>query len=279
MNQPMIELNNGVRIPQIGFGTFQVDEAETQRIVEAALEAGYRHIDTAAGYYNEAGVGAAIKASGLPRDEVFVTTKLRNGDQGFEKALKAFEDSRKALGVDVVDLYLVHWPVPSKGLAVESWKALEKILADGGARAIGVCNFLPQHLEPLLEQAEVVPAVNQFEIHPTHQQLAAQEASRAAGIAVEAYAPIGKGQDLEEDAVVALAEAKGVTPAQVVLRWHLQQGRIAIPKSATPERIVSNLDVFGFELSNDEMAAVTGLERANRLFPNPDEFTNTQYRD
>ncbi|WP_232549189.1 aldo/keto reductase [Propioniciclava soli] len=278
-DQPAIELNNGVRIPQLGFGTFQVDSDETQRIVETALEAGYRHIDTAAGYYNEDGVGAALKASGLARDDVFLTTKLRNGDQGHDSALAAFEASRKALDVDVVDLYLIHWPTPTRWLAPETWRAFEKLLADGGVRAIGVSNFLPHHLGRLLETAEVTPAVNQFEIHPTHQQPAVQDASRAAGIAVEAYAPIGKGEDLSEEAVEAIAQAHDVSPAQVVIRWHLQQGRIVIPKSATPERIRSNIDVFGFELTTGELDALTGLERANRLFPNPDEFEASQFRD
>lgn len=275
-NQPLIELNNGVRIPQVGFGTFKVGDTEAQRAVEAALAAGYRHIDTAAGYYNEAGVGAGLKASGLPRDEVFVTTKLRNADQGYDRALAAFENSRAALGVEVVDLYLIHWPVPSKGLAAESWRALEQLYADGAVRAIGVCNFLPPHLEALLATAEVTPAVNQFEVHPTFQQVDAQVATRTAGIAVEAYAPISKGQDLSEPAVVAIAAARGVTPAQVVLRWHVQQGRIVIPKSVTPARIVSNIDVFGIDLSNEEMAAITGLERGNRLFPDPAQFAAPQ---
>ena len=180
--------------------------------------------------------------------------------------------------MDVVDLYLVHWPVPSRWAVPETWRAFEKLLADGAVRAIGVSNFLPAHLERLLAEAEVVPAVNQFEIHPTYQQRTAQEASRVAGIAVEAYAPIGKGTDLSEDAVVRAAEALGVTPAQVVLRWHLQQGRIVIPKSATPERIASNIDLFGFELDEEQMDAITSLERANRLFPNPDEFDATQFR-
>lgn len=276
MTQPTIELNNGVQIPQVGFGTFQVDSAETQKVVELALEAGYRHIDTAAAYKNEAGVGAALKASGLPRDEVFVTTKLRNGDQGYESTLKAFDESRTALGVDVVDLYLIHWPVPSRWYAPEVWKAFEKLYADGAVRAIGVSNFLPEHLERLLPTVTVPPAVNQFEVHPTYQQGEAQDISTKAGMAVEAYAPIGKGQDLEEEAVVRIAEAHGVTPAQVVIRWHVQQGRIVIPKSATPERIASNVDVFGFELSDDDMLAITGLERGNRLFPDPREAAFTQ---
>lgn len=277
-DQPMIELNNGVRIPQLGFGTFRVDEAETQRVVEEALAAGYRHIDTAAGYYNEAGVGAALRATGLGRDEVFLTTKLRNGDQGRDGALRAFEDSRRALGVDVVDLYLIHWPVPTRWQAPETWRALEELLERGVVRAIGVSNFMPHHLDALLEGARVVPAVNQFEVHPTHQQRAAQAASAAAGIVVEAYAPIGKGEDLTEAAVVAVAEAHGVSPAQAVIRWHLQQGRVVIPKSVTPERIAANADVLGFTLTDAEMDAITALERGNRLYPDPDEFANTQFR-
>ncbi len=278
-NQPMLELNNGVRIPQAGFGTFRVDEVETQRVVETALEAGYRHVDTAAGYYNEAGVGAALRASGLPREEVFVTTKLRNGDQGYDRALRAFEDSRAALGVDVVDLYLIHWPVPAKGLYKETWRALEKLYADGAVRAIGVSNFMPEHLEDLLREAEVTPAVNQIELHPSFQQPDAQRASVEAGLAVEAYAPIGQAEDLELPALVELAEALGVTPAQVVLRWHLQQGRVAIPKSVTPERIATNIDIFGFELDEDQMATVSGLDTGVRMFPDPRTAEFTQMRD
>jgi 2,5-diketo-D-gluconate reductase A len=274
----MLKLNNGVRIPQVGFGTFRVDEKETQRVVEAALEAGYRHIDTAAGYYNEAGVGAAVRASGLPRDEVFVTTKLRNGDQGYDNALRAFEDSRSALALDVVDLYLIHWPVPSRGLAPETWRALEKLYAEGAVRAIGISNFLPEHLEQLLAGAEVVPAVNQVEVHPSFQQQDAQRAATEAGMVVEAYAPLGQAQDLELPAVTALAEELGVTPAQVVLRWHLQQGRVLLPKSATPERIATNIDLFGFELSEEQMAAVTALDTAERQFPDPRTAEFSQVR-
>ncbi|GAA1165987.1 aldo/keto reductase [Ornithinimicrobium humiphilum] len=277
-NQPMLELNNGVRIPQVGFGTFQVDEAETQRVVETALESGYRHIDTAAGYYNEAGVGAALRASGLPREDVFVTTKLRNGDQGFDAALRAFEASRKALDVDVVDLYLIHWPVPTKGLAPETWRAFEKLYAEGAVRAIGISNFLPEHVAELLSVAEVVPAVNQIEVHPSFQQPDAQRASVEAGMVVEAYAPIGQAADLDLPVVVDLAEQLGVTPAQVVLRWHLQQGRVVLPKSVTPERIATNIDLFGFELDEAQMAAVTGLDTQERMFPDPRTAEFTQMR-
>lgn len=275
---PDITLDNGVTIPQLGFGTFQVAEDDTQRIVESALETGYRHIDTAAGYYNEAGVGAAVRASGLAREDVFVTTKLRNGDQGYENALAAFEASRAALDIDYVDLYLVHWPVPSKGLYVETWRAFEKLLADGAVRAIGVSNFLPEHLETLLAETDVVPAVNQIEVHPTYQQRRLVEVSRAAGIAVEAYSPLGRGADLESDAVTSIARAHGVTPAQVVLRWHLQQDTIVIPKSNNPERIAANLDVFGFELSADEIAQVDALEAGNRTGADPATADFTQMR-
>ncbi|GAA1146654.1 aldo/keto reductase [Ornithinicoccus hortensis] len=275
---PTIELNNGVQIPQVGFGVFQVPDTQTQQAVETALEAGYRHIDTAAAYYNEAGVGAAIRASGLPREEIFVTTKLRNGDQGAQSALTAFENSRQALGLDVVDLYLIHWPYPSAGLFVETWKAFEKLYAEGAVRAIGVSNFLPDHLQTLLAEAEVVPTVNQIEVHPSFQQPATQEASRAAGIAVEAYSPLGQGADLSAEAVTAVAERIGVTPGQVVLRWHVQEGRIVIPKSVTPERIAGNIDLFTFELTDEDVATITGLDSEERIGADPATAAFTQVR-
>lgn len=275
---PDITLNNGVTIPQLGFGTFQVAEDQTQRIVESAIETGYRHIDTAAGYYNEAGVGAAVRASGLAREDVFVTTKLRNGDQGYDNALAAFEASRAALDIDYVDLYLVHWPVPSKGQYVETWKAFEKLLADGAVRAIGVSNFLPEHLETLLAETDVVPAVNQIEVHPTFQQRKLVEVSRAAGIAIEAYSPLGRGADLESDEVTSIAAAHGVTPAQVVIRWHLQQDHVVIPKSNNPERIAANLDVLGFQLTVDEIEQISSLEAGNRTGADPATAEFTQFR-
>ncbi|MBE7700524.1 aldo/keto reductase [Oerskovia sp. Sa1BUA8] len=274
---PDVLLNNGVAVPQVGLGVFKVPEDATQRTVELALEAGYRHIDTAAGYYNEAGVGAALRATGLHRREIFVTTKLRNGDQGFESALQAFEDSREALDVEVVDLYLVHWPVPSRGLYVETWRAFEKLYADGAARAIDVSNFLPDHLARLLAETDVVPAVNQIEVHPTYQQRATQDATRAAGIAVEAYSPLGRGTDLDAPAVTSIAETHGVTPAQVVLRWHLQHDRIVIPKSVDPRRIATNIDLFGFELTAGEVAAIDGLDSDVRLGSDPATAAFSQY--
>ncbi|WP_028268051.1 aldo/keto reductase [Arthrobacter sp. MA-N2] len=264
---PGIVLNNSVTIPQLGFGVFQVPPAETQRAVEDAFEAGYRHIDTAAAYQNESGVGAAIKASGIAREELFITTKLRNGEQG--RAAAAFNHSRRELGLDVIDLYLIHWPVPSQGLFLDAWKALEKIHADGGARAIGVSNFLPEHLDTLLASADVVPAVNQFELHPTFQQADLAAKSRSHGIAVEAYSPLGQGADLQSETVTELAAKHGATPAQIVLAWHLGIGNIAIPKSVHPERIRQNFAAASLQLAPEELAAVSALDGGARLGADP----------
>lgn len=279
MNIPTVTLHNGVEIPQLGLGVFQVPEDGTQALVEDALASGYRHIDTAAGYYNEDGVGAALKVSGLPREDVFVTTKLRNGDQGYDKALRAFDDSRTALGVDVVDLYLIHWPVPSLDLYVETWRAFEKLYADGAVRAIGVSNFLPDHLDRLVAAADVLPVVNQVEVHPTFQQADVLASTLGHGIAVEAYSPLGRGADLEDPAVTAIAERLGATPAQVILRWHLDAGRIVIPKSVTPERYRANLAAVDLELTDTDRAAIDALENGNRLGADPAVAAFTQYRD
>jgi len=239
-----------------------VPPEDTQRIVEDALEAGYRHIDTAAAYRNEAGVGAAIAASGIPREELFITTKLRNGEQG--KAHEAFQNSRRALGVEFVDLYLIHWPVPSQGLYAEAWKAMEKLYANSQIRAIGVSNFLPEHLDTLLPGAEVVPAVNQFEIHPTFQQQELATKCRELGIAVEAYSPLGQGADLNAAAVKELAGKYGATPARIVLAWHLAQGNIVIPKSADSQRMRENLGAVTLSLTPAEIAEITALESGAR---------------
>ncbi|MCA5891792.1 aldo/keto reductase [Isoptericola sp. NEAU-Y5] len=277
---PTVTLNNGVEIPQVGLGVFQVPDDGTQANVEQALEVGYRHVDTAAGYDNEEGVGAALRASGLPREQLFVTTKLRNGDQGYEQALRAFEDSRRALGVDQVDLYLIHWPVPSRDLYVETWRAFEKLLAEGAVRAIGVSNFLPDHLERLVAETDVVPAVNQVEVHPTFQQAEVQARCRALGVTVEAYSPLGRGADLGAAAVVAAATELGVTPAQVVLRWAVQQGRVVIPKSMSVERQATNIDVFSFELSPAQTAQLNALESGveGRTGADPATASFTQFR-
>jgi len=271
---PNLRLNNGVAVPQLGFGVFQVPQEQTQRVVEDALEVGYRHIDTAAGYGNEAGVGAAIAACGIPREELFITTKLRNGEQG--TAAEAFEASRQALGIDVIDLYLIHWPVPSQGLFVEAWRALEKIHAAGRARAIGVSNFLQDHLNALLAETTVVPAVNQIELHPTFQQAALAAWSRAHEIAVEAYSPLGRGADLNVAAVTALAKKHGVTPAQVVLAWHLGIGNIVIPKTMHVHRMRENLAAADVTLSRDEMDTITALDSSARISTDPAKAAFTQ---
>jgi 2,5-diketo-D-gluconate reductase A len=271
---PDVTLNNGVSIPQLGFGVFQVPSEQTQRVVEEALEAGYRHIDTAAAYGNEAGVGAAIAACGIPREEIFITTKLRNGEHA--TPAEAFEASRKALGVDVIDLYLLHWPVPSQGLFVDAWQALEKIYAADGARAIGVSNFLQDHLDTLLAETAVVPAVNQIELHPTFQQAALSAKSRADGIAVEAYSPLGQGADLNADVVTALAQENEATPAQIVLGWHLGVGNIVIPKTTHPHRMRENLAAADITLSPDELDAITALESGARLGADPAEAAFSQ---
>ena len=264
---PTVTLNNGLDIPQLGFGVFQVPPEDTQRIVEDALEAGYRHIDTAAAYRNEAGVGAAIAASGLPREEIFVTTKLRNGEQGM--AREAFQNSRRALGLDYVDLYLIHWPVPSQGLFTEAWKAMEEVYAGSEVRAIGVSNFLADHLDTLLRASEVVPAVNQIEIHPTFQQRDLAARSRSLGIAVEAYSPLGQGADLGAASVNALAARHDATPAQIVLAWHLAHGTIVIPKSADTARMRENLGAAGLRLTPADVAELDALESGARAGADP----------
>ncbi|MGF9662521.1 aldo/keto reductase [Arthrobacter crystallopoietes] len=271
---PDVVLNNGVSIPQLGFGVFQVLPGETQQAVEAALEAGYRHIDTAAAYRNEAAVGAAIRVSGLPREELFITTKLRNGEQHMARG--AFDSSLAQLRLDYVDLYLIHWPVPSQGRYVEAWKELEKIQSDGGARAIGVSNFLPEHLETLLAEARTTPAVNQLEIHPSLQQAAAVEKSRSLGMAVEAYSPLGQGVDLDHPVITSLAEQRGATPAQIILAWHLAQGTIVIPKTVNQARMAENLASAGLTLTAEDVAAVSALEAGNRVGADPATAAFTQ---
>ncbi|TXS05337.1 aldo/keto reductase [Streptomyces sp. col6] len=267
---PHIALNNGVRMPQLGFGVFQVPDDETAAAVGHALEAGYRSIDTAAVYGNERGVGRAIADSGVPREELFVTTKLWNADQGYDQTLAAFDASLARLGLESVDLYLIHWPTPARDLYVETYKALEKILADGRARAIGVSNFQVPHLRRLMDRTGTVPAVNQVELHPGLQQTELRAFHAEHGIATEAWSPLAQGAVLEDAAITRIAQANGVTPAQVVLRWHLQTGNIVIPKSVTPARIRQNLDVFGFELTDTDLADIAALDRGLRTGPDPD---------
>jgi len=274
----MIVLNNGIEIPQLGLGVFQVPPDDAQRVVETAFDAGYRHIDTAAAYNNEAGVGAAIKASGLLREEVFITTKLRNGDQGYDETLAAYEQSCRRLGLDQVDLYLIHWPYPMANGYVDSWRAMERLYAEGRVRAIGVSNFLTEHLDRLANETSVVPAVNQIELHPTYQQRDLTAVCRQRSIATEAYSPLGQGADLEHQTVRRLADHYGKSPAQVVLRWHLQRGHIVIPKSNTPDRIRSNRDLDGWTLTADEVELITALESGNRIGSDPNTFALSQIR-
>ncbi|MFD9968988.1 aldo/keto reductase [Streptomyces sp. NPDC059017] len=271
---PSITLNNGVAMPQLGYGVWQVPDDEAAKAVGAALEAGYRSIDTAAVYENEKGTGKAVAASGIPREELFVTTKLWNGDQGRDSTLRAFDASLSRLGLDYVDLYLIHWPVPSKNAYVDTYKAFETILAEGRAKAVGVSNFLPEHLERLLGETSVVPAVNQIELHPQLQQAGSRAFHAKHGIATEAWSPLGSGRGLlEVPTIVAVAQKHGKTPAQVVLRWHLQLGNVVIPKSVTPSRIRENIDVFGFELDDDDLAAFAALDEDRRLGPDPATFS------
>ncbi|SCG08233.1 MULTISPECIES: aldo/keto reductase [unclassified Streptomyces] len=269
---PDVVLNNGVKIPQLGFGVFQVDDAQTTDAVLAALDAGYRSIDTAAVYGNEKGVGRAIASSGVPRDELFITTKLWNDRQGYDSALAAFDTSLAKLGLDRVDLYLIHWPAPARDRYVDTWRALEKLLADGRARAIGVSNFQPAHLQRLLDETGVVPVLNQIELHPGLQQAELRDFHAQHDIATEAWSPLAKGTLLQEEAITEIAGRHEKSPAQVVLRWHIQLGNIVIPKSVTPARIRENIDVFDFELSPGDMAAMATLDRGLRTGPNPDTF-------
>ncbi len=270
---PTLGMNDGSEIPQIGFGVFQIPPEETVEPVAAALTAGYRLIDTAQGYGNEEGVGKAIANSGIARRELFVTTKLTNSEHGRDKALRAFDESLAKLGLDDVDLFLIHWPLPGRDLYVETWKALEEIRASGRAKAIGVSNFTVHHLNRLFDETDVVPAVNQIELHPEFPQTELRAFHARHGILTEAWSPIGQGHGLlDNPEIVSLAQAKGRTPAQVVLRWHVQLGNIAIPKSVTPSRIAENLDVFDFELTEPEMGQVSGLDTGKRLGPDPETF-------
>ncbi|MDF3298736.1 aldo/keto reductase [Streptomyces tropicalis] len=270
---PPINLNNGVAMPQLGFGVWQVPDDEAERAVATALEAGYRSIDTAAIYGNEEGTGRAVAASGLPREDLFVTTKLWNSDQGYDATLRAFDTSMRKLGLDYLDLYLIHWPVPAKGTYLDTYRAFEKLHADGRVRAIGVSNFLPEHLERLIAETAIVPAVNQIELHPHLQQHAARAFHARHAIATEAWSPLGQGKGLlEVPAIVAIAQKHNRTPAQIVLRWHLQLGTVVIPKSVTPSRIRENIDVFDFSLDDEDLAAISALNEDRRLGPDPATF-------
>jgi 2,5-diketo-D-gluconate reductase A len=269
---PDIRLNNGVEIPQLGFGVFQIKPEETAEAVRRALETGYRHIDTAQMYGNEKEVGLAIRESGVPREEIFVTSKLNNGFHAPHDALKAFDRSLADLGFDYLDLFLVHWPLPKVGDFVETWGAMEEIYRSGRAKAVGVSNFQPHHLRRLLDSSTVVPAVNQIEVHPYLVQDAVRALDTEHGIATEAWSPIAQGRVLDDPVIARIAESLDRTPAQVTLRWHVQRGDIVFPKSVTPSRIEENFAIFDFELTADQMTAITLLNRDERTGPDPDTF-------
>jgi 2,5-diketo-D-gluconate reductase A len=269
---PNITLRGDVEIPQLGFGVFQVPPEQTAEATTRALLAGYRHVDTAAAYRNEAAVGQAVHAAGLQRDEVFITTKCFNDHHGFDQSQRALKASLEQLEMDHVDLYLIHWPVPSQDRYVETWQGLIEAQKQGLTRAIGVSNFQPAHLERIIRETGVTPAINQVELHPRLQQPGLRREHADHGIVTEAWSPLAKGQVLDDPAIVAIAEAHDRTPAQVVIRWHLQLGNVVIPKSVTPERIEENLAVFDFHLSEAEMAAFEPLDVAERTGPDPDTF-------
>ena len=269
---PRITLRPNVEIPQLGFGVFQIPPAETEEVVADALSVGYRHIDTAAAYRNEAAVGQALRASGLDRGEVFITTKCFNDDHGKDKAKAACKKSLERLELEHIDLYLIHWPVPAHDLYVETWEAFVELQAEGLVRAIGVSNFQPAHLERIIDETGVVPAVNQVELHPHFQQAGLRHEHNQLDIVTEAWSPLGQGKELDDPVIVEIANDHSKTPAQTIIRWHLQLGNVVIPKSVTPQRIQENFDVFDFELTGSEMDLIRALDAGARIGPDPDTF-------
>ena len=269
---PAVTLNDGVEIPQLGFGVFQIPPEETVEATLRAFQTGYRHIDTAAAYRNEAEVGQAFRASGLDREDVFITTKCFNDSHGYEQAKNAFQDSLDRLELEYVDLYLIHWPVPSQDKYVETWKTFIELQEQGLIRSIGVSNFQPEHLRRIIDETGVTPAVNQIELHPRFQQAGLRREHEERGIVTEAWSPLAQGAVLDDPTLTEIAQAHGRTSGQVVLRWHIQLGNVVFPKSSNPERIAENFDVFGFHLSESEMEAIDGLDAGDRIGPDPDTF-------
>jgi len=272
---PSVPINDGNSIPAVGFGVFKIPPAEAEQAVSTALHTGYRHIDTAAMYGNERETGRAITTSGVPRDELYVVTKLWNADQGYDSTLAAFDASMERLSLDYLDLYLIHWPVPTQNKFVETFKAFAYLRDQGRIRSIGVSNFEPEHLDILVDATGIVPAVNQVELHPRLPQTELRKVHARLGIATEAWGPLGQGSLLTDPTVIAVAESNHRTPAQVLIRWHIQLGNIVIPKSVNPKRIASNFDVFDFELSSKHMASISSLDDGNRLGPDPRTFDFT----
>jgi 2,5-diketo-D-gluconate reductase A len=277
MTAPFVTLNDGNEMPQVGLGVYLTPPEATEQAVTTALEAGYRHIDTAAAYGNEAETGRAVAKSGIPRDDVFLVTKLRNADQGYDSTLAAFDASVRRLGVDRLDLYLIHWPMPAANRFIDTFRAFAHLRDQGRISSIGVSNFQPEHLRLLIDATGIVPAVNQVELHPLLPQHELREMHAQLGIATEAWGPLGQGSLLGNPTITEVAEVHGKTPAQALIRWHIQLGNIVIPKSVTPERIVSNFDVFDFELTESEMASISALDNGTRLGPDPRRF-NSQGR-
>ncbi|UBY94409.1 aldo/keto reductase [Bifidobacterium pseudolongum] len=276
-NIPLITLHDGTKIPQIGLGVLRIDDEGVVPVVESALEVGYRHIDGAAGYNNEEGVGRALAATGYntgeKRASLWMTTKLRDSEQGYDSAMRAFDHSLELLQLDYVDMYMIHWPTPFDWRSGETWEAFRKLREDGRVRTLGVCNFMPEHLDRLFDETGEYPTVNQIELHPTWQQRDVVEYCRAHNIAVEAYSPMARGADLANGVVERIAEAHGVTPAQVILRWHIENGTIIIPKSVHAERQRENLDLFGFALTPEEHAQIDALDGPTRAGHDPMTFT------
>jgi 2,5-diketo-D-gluconate reductase A len=267
---PLLPMSDGRSIPQLGLGVYKVEDALAATLVDGAIEAGYRHIDTAALYNNERGVGDGVRSSGVPRDELFITTKVWDDDHGYDETLRAFDNSLKLLQMDYVDLYLIHWPCPKQNKYVETWRALETLRADGRARSIGVSNFKPHHIEELRASSDAVPVINQVELHPWLPQVETRQYNNAHGILTEAWSPLARGRVLDNEILAAIADKHRKTPAQVVLRWHVQTGTVVIPKSNSLDRIRENADVFDFVLDVADLAAIAGLESGERTGMDPD---------
>ncbi len=271
-DMPMVTLNNGHRIPQLGLGVYKVEAHSAADLVAEAIETGYRRIDTAAIYLNEAEVGQGIRQSSVSRDEIYVTTKIWNDRQGFESALEAIDESLERLNIDYIDMLLIHWPTPAQDKFVETWAAFQQALATGKVRGIGVSNFQPDHLRKLIAAAGTVPAINQVELHPALQQPELRSYNSSHGIATEAWSPLARGRFNSEVVITDIAAKHGKTPAQVIIRWHIQLGNLVIPKTAHPERLIQNISVFDFELDERDMASIATLDSGFRTGPNPDEF-------
>lgn len=272
MTQPMMTLNDGHRMPQLGTGIWQIDDARTPQVVSQALKVGYRLIDGAAAYKNERGLGQGLRDSGVPRNEVFVTSKLWNDAQGHDAALRAFDATMERTGLDYLDLYLIHWPLPALDAYVDTWKALIRLRDEGRVRSIGVANFHEAHLARLIGDTGVTPALNQIELHPSLPQVEMREVNRRLGIVTQSWTPLGRGDSFDAPEVVAVAERLGRSPAQVILRWHIQHGLSVIPKSEHPDRLAQNFEVLDFELTDADMASLDGLDRHHRTGPDPDTF-------